>query len=55
MTYSTEEKVLRVMKSQLRTANQHLKNATTQEEKLEATKLINELEPLISDFESVLK
>ena len=52
--YSTEEKVLRVMKGQLRTANQRLKNATTQKEKLEATNLINELEPLIQDFETII-
>lgn len=51
--YSTEAKVLRVMKSQLRTANQSLKNATTQEQKDEANKLINELLPLIQDFETI--
>lgn len=54
MSNSTEAKVLRVMKNQLRTANQRLKNATTEEEKLAATSLINELEPLISDYELIV-
>lgn len=53
-TNSTEAKVLRVMKSQLQTANEVIKKSKDKKEKQKAAELINELEPLIQDFQRIV-
>lgn len=53
-TNSTEAKVLRVMKSQLRTANEVIKKSNDKNEKQKAAELIKELEPLIQDFQLIV-